>query len=141
MPLSFWLHFLDSRAEIHQMFALVLWKIEDIKSHSEINWPLVNERWRNLRWLCFNFVPSSKKMLKINVCFRHSLNQRQWFLALFSRWDKNNIHWNLATSTLLFAWKFRVYYSRKKVKWQKRNQIFIIVVAGCPMLLFYTLSY
>ena len=29
MPLSFWLdHFLDSRAEIHQIFALVFWKIE-----------------------------------------------------------------------------------------------------------------
>ena len=60
------------------------------------------------------------------------------FKHFFSRWDKSSIHWNLATFTLLFAWKFRVYYSRKKVKWQKRNQIFIIVVAGCPMLLLYT---
>ena len=61
------------------------------------------------------------------------------FKHLFSRCrDKNSSHWNLATFTLLFAWKFRAYYSRKKVKWQKRNQIFIIVVAGCPMLLLYT---
>ena len=39
MHLSFWMdHFLDSRSEIHQIFALLLknW------SHSEINWPLVN---------------------------------------------------------------------------------------------------
>ena len=41
MHLSFWLdHFLDFRAEIHQIFALVFRKIEDTKSHSEINWPL-----------------------------------------------------------------------------------------------------
>ena len=32
MPLSYWLdHFLDSRAEIHQIFALFFWKIEDTK--------------------------------------------------------------------------------------------------------------
>ena len=42
MTLSFWLdHFLDSRAEIHQIFALSFfsenWRHQ---SHSEINWPL-----------------------------------------------------------------------------------------------------
>ena len=41
MPLSFWLnHFLDSRAEIHQIFALFFFgKLKTPKSHSEINWP------------------------------------------------------------------------------------------------------
>ena len=41
MPLSFWLdHFLDSRAEIHQIFAGFFGKLKTSKSHSEINWPL-----------------------------------------------------------------------------------------------------
>ena len=42
MPLSFWFdHFLDSRAEILQIFGLVF--VENLrhpKSHSEINWPI-----------------------------------------------------------------------------------------------------
>ena len=34
-------HFLDSWAEIHQIFALVFfWKFKTPKSQSEINWPL-----------------------------------------------------------------------------------------------------
>ena len=40
MPLSFWLdHFLDSRSEIHQMFAF-FFILKTQKSNSEINWSL-----------------------------------------------------------------------------------------------------
>ena len=40
-------YFLDSRAEIHQIFALVFWKIEATKKSSEINFHV-----RNRLFLC-----------------------------------------------------------------------------------------
>ena len=39
--------FLDSRAEIHQIFALVFRRCKTSKSHSEINLPLVVATMRN----------------------------------------------------------------------------------------------
>ena len=40
-PLFFWLdQFLDSRAEIYQVFAIIFGKFKTPKRHSEINWPL-----------------------------------------------------------------------------------------------------
>ena len=45
-PLSFWFnHFLDSMAEINQIFSLFFWKFETQKSHSEINFQYMNHNY------------------------------------------------------------------------------------------------
>ena len=40
--------FLDSRADIHQIFALVFGKFKTSEGHSEINWPLIEPKKENL---------------------------------------------------------------------------------------------
>ena len=62
MPLSFWLdHFEESRAEIHQIFALVFWKIEDTKK-SFWNWLTFNREARSRRT-----DTKYKGILKVNI--------------------------------------------------------------------------
>ena len=62
MPLFWWVHhFLDSRAEICQIFRCFFVKSMTPKRHSEINWPLVTSK-------------ISGKFLQIFVPFSENLN-------------------------------------------------------------------
>ena len=81
MSLSFWFnHFLDSRAEIHQIFAMVFWKFKTSKSHSEINWPLVGKLKKYCRCLKIEMLPQKlfRPIVGFLVCFvRNPTHLRQ----------------------------------------------------------------
>ena len=75
MSLSFWLdHFLDSRAEIHHIFALVFGRLKTPKSHSEINGPLA-------KVFCFSDQNSDRILVGLRIvkefrCHLQNSNQR-----------------------------------------------------------------
>ena len=94
MPLSFWLdHFLDSRAEIYQIFAFFFWKLKTPKSNSEINWP---------RYLLHGNIYSFNKEKEVKSRILRVI-ETYWALTLvkkLTRWKRNALH------TTIYSLKF-----------------------------------
>ena len=81
MPVSFWLdHFLDSRAEIHQIFALIFWKIEDTKK----------SLWD---WLSFSIslFSTSHLVMMYSKVVKAGINSAGWFASEMAAYCGGNV--------------------------------------------------
>ena len=80
MALSFWLdHFLDFRAEIHQILTLVFFfgKLKTPNRYSEINWPLISTLWNSLHIAGIFHTRENQDQLYVYTA--HSLLSAGWW--------------------------------------------------------------
>ena len=102
MPLSFWLDiFLDSRAEIHQIFVSFFCKMKTPKIHSDINWPLEVLAFRKAGLLL-----SLKK------------TRAPKFLQGTMKWKDYVTHTFIYALARLLTWKYNFFWSPNWIHWK-----------------------